>query len=216
MPIIYPSLLAADPLMLGLLIKELDDYAYGYHIDIMDFHFVPNLTFGLPMVNAIARATRRPLWLHLMVDDPLRYFDHLHMPSGTMITVHSEIKGPMAPIIQAIGTHDWLAGLALNPMTPIDAVFAYADNLDHVLIMSVNSGFSGQQFMPSVLEKVDSLREYRTKNNLSFKIGIDGGISAQQLPLLKEKGVDYCAIGSAVFNQGNPIKKLRRMHRLAA
>ena len=211
---IYPSLMAADPLNLGSVIKKLDPIAHGYHLDVMDFHFAPNLTLGISTVNAIGQASTRPVWVHLMVDNPLPYFPRFELPAGTTITVHIEITTDMRQAIRLINERKWNAGIAISPKTNIQRVMPYVEYINQVLIMGVEPGFSGQAFLPDVISKIEPIVGFRNTSGIDFKIAMDGGISAANIPQLQEKGVEQFAVGAEIFNTDSIVKNLESLEAL--
>lgn len=209
MPTIYPSLIGANQLRLQEEIERLDPHSEGYHLDIMDNHFVPNLTWGTPIVNAIARVTRRTLSAHLMVDNPQEWIDILQLPPGSIFTFHIEAIGQNVNFIHQIKEKEWLVGVALSPGTDVEVIFPLLNLVDRVLIMSVEPGFAGQPFIPSVLEKIDPLIGYRESQKLDFRIAMDGGITLDNIAMLAQKGVEDFVVASAIFKNSDPIKALK-------
>lgn len=197
--LIYPSLIAGDILNLQKEITILEHYCDGFHIDIMDFHFVPNLTWGPIFVNAIRLSTMRELWIHLMVDNPAAYFPLLKLNKGDIITIHREHPHHLA-LLEEIQSHEFLASLAYNPETPLDPAQFY-ETIDHVLLMTVRPGFSGQTFMKEVLEKLEQLVSLREEHKFNFTIALDGGIRKEQLPELARSGVNAVAMGFGLFEE---------------
>jgi ribulose-phosphate 3-epimerase len=211
MPRIYPSIVAAPPLTLDNTIKQLDPYCAGFHCDIMDNHFVPNLTFGASTVNAINAASKKPVWVHLMVDDPINWCKTLSLKSNSIVSFHFESTNEIQVITKRIKENNWKASIAINPKTPVEKIFDLLHLIDQVLIMSVEPGFSGQRFLESVLNKIAPLIAYRTQHHLSFEIGIDGGITAENIGMIAEHNVNDFAIASAIFNQPNPLNALQKL-----
>lgn len=196
---LYPSLIAADPLNLGATLKNLDSCVDGYHIDVMDDHFVPNLTWGPAMVNAIAAATDRQIWVHLMVDNPAAWPDRLELPARSIVTIHFESTKEIKTVLQRIKEKNWLAGLAISPKTAPQETFELLPSVDQLLIMSVEPGFSGQQFMQETTNKIKPLLDFRTAHALKFSLAMDGGITKKNIAELAAGGVDTFAVASAVF-----------------
>jgi ribulose-phosphate 3-epimerase len=211
---IYPSLIAADQLNLAATIKELDPHVIGYHLDIMDNHFVPNLTWGSLVVNAIPHLTIRQLWVHLMVDNPQDWVNILNLPADSIFSFHFEAIGNDIHLIKHIKEKKWKVSVAIKPSTNIDKIFPLLNHIDQVLIMSVEPGFSGQPFISSVTEKIDPLIGYRQTSGLNFSIAMDGGINKNNIKGLTEKGVDDFAIGSAIFGQPDPVAALEELKKL--
>jgi ribulose-phosphate 3-epimerase len=213
---IYPSLMAADLLNLQTEIKKLDPYCEGYHLDIMDNHFVPNLTFGSAFVNAIARVTYKKIWVQLLVDKPEEWIDQFFLPVDSIITFHIESNTEIRRTIDHIKKKKWQPSIGLNPKTDVEKLFPYLDNLSQVLIMSVVPGFSGQEFLPDVVSKVDRLVSYRQTSGLPFVIAMDGGINKNNIHMLKEHGVDIFAVGSGIFKSKDQITALKELDTLIA
>ncbi len=216
MPKIYPSLIDADPCNLQAEIEKLDPHVDGYHIDIMDNHFVPNLTFGAAVVNRIAQCTKNPLWVHLMVTDPIQWDNLLFMPKGTIFSFHFEATVEISRFIRQLHEKKYQASLAINPKTPVEEIFPILNALDHVLVMSVEPGFSGQPFLKETVEKVEKLAAYRQTSNLQFRIGMDGGIGKDNIKMLRQKGVDDFAVAAAIFRQSDPIAALKELKALVS
>lgn len=211
MPALYPSLMAANPLHLEQELNRLTPYCHGFHIDVMDNHFVPNLTMGPSFINELAHTARKPLWVHLMVQHPKTMIESLNLQPGTIVSFHIESEGEILKTINFIKEKKYKPSIAINPKTPVAEVFHLLDLLDQVLIMSVNPGFSGQQFMPEVLGKLDPLIAYRDMNKLNFRIGMDGGINPHVIKTIIDRGVDDIAIGSALFNNPDPVEFLKKL-----
>lgn len=217
MATIYPSLYAADLLNIQKEIKQLDPYCEGYHIDVMDNQFVPNLTWGPRVINSISSATERTLWVHLMVANPRDWLDTLMLPPFSILTIHLESSTKdIRNIIKHIKEKKWLPSIAIKPKTSVKDVFPLLDDIHQVLIMSVEPGFSGQQFLPNTLKKIGSLVGFRQTSGIDFKIGMDGGIGKDNIALLAEKGVDDLAVGSAIFEQSDPIEALQQLKTIIA
>jgi len=211
---IYPSLIAADQLNLAQVIKELDPHVIGYHLDVMDNHFVPNLTWGSLVVNAIPHLTKRQLWVHMMVDNPQNWIDILNLPAGSIFSFHFEAIGQDIHLIKRIKEKNWKVSIAINPATDTNKIFPLLNQVDQVLIMSVEPGFSGQPFISSTIDKIDPLIGYRQTSRLDFTIAIDGGINQENIKQLANKHVDDFAVGSAIFKQPDPVIALEKLKKL--
>lgn len=212
---IFPSLISSDLLNLQKTIETLNDHCNGYHIDIMDNHFVPNLTWGHTFSNAIANITILPLHVHLMVDNPVDWIDRLRLRNQDIFIFHIEaikVVRAVENIIFNIRNKGWKIGIAIKPQTDVSTVYKFLKDLDHVLIMSVEPGFSGQKFMPKVAEKVERLIERRDELALNFKIGMDGGIGKDNIKMLTELGVDQLGVASAIFSQPDYLKALQELY----
>jgi ribulose-phosphate 3-epimerase len=205
MPIqIAPSIFAAD---FGHLHDQVVAVERGgadmIHVDIMDGHFVPNLTMGPDVVQAIRRATRLPLDVHLMVTDPDRFLEPFAAAGAARIAVHVETVPHLHRTIQAIRTLKVLAGVAINPATPIGALEEIAPDLDHVLVMSVNPGFSGQTFIPRSESKIRQLHDLLARLGSRAEIGVDGGIDTVTIGRVAAAGAAMVVVGSALFRQSD-------------
>lgn len=211
--LIAPSILAAD---FAHLSREIESAEQGgadlLHLDIMDGHFVPNLTIGPPVVASIRSITRLPLDVHLMIEEPARYVDEFIRAGANWISVHVETDTHLNRTVQHLQGQGVHAGVALNPATPISALDEVLPDIDFILVMSVNPGFGGQRFIPSALHKIRKLRERITSNNYRARIEVDGGIDAGSLPDVLAAGADVIVAGSAVFrSKNNPADAVRAM-----
>ena len=212
---IYPSLISANLLNLKSVLEMLDPNCDGYHLDVMDNHFVPNLTWGAGFINRIAQATSKQLDIHLMVDNPMTWLSTLNLRTHDMITFHIEAvqnSDDIKSLLYNIHEAKLNAGIALNPATSIEEVYPHLINLDHVLLMSVNPGFSGQTFIPSVITKIQPLASQRTTTQKSFSIGMDGGIGLDNITALAQHGIDYVCAASAIFANHNPVEALKNLY----
>jgi ribulose-phosphate 3-epimerase len=215
MAYIFPSLTAADQLNLHHDIKLLEPYCDGFHLDVMDNHFVPNITWGADTVNAIAQLTNRILWVHLMVDKPVDFLETLSLKEHSIITFHIETIGNNINIINRIREKNLVPSVAISPKTPVEEIFPLLDVVHHVTIMSVEPGFAGQQFLPSAIDKVDRLVGYRQTSGLKFEIALDGGINETNIAKLTQGGVDVFGVASAIFGKPDPIAALKNLQKLA-
>jgi len=211
---IYPSLISSDLLNLQKTIELLDPHVPGYHLDVMDYHFVPNLTWGPAFLTAIASRTQKKLWVHLMVDAPEVWIDALDLPPQTIMTIHIETTNSADRLINLIQNKNWLPSIAISPKTPVDEIFPFLQLAHQALIMSVEPGHSGQQFMPSMMSKVDRLVEYRKEHNLNFAIGIDGGITQENICMVVDRGVDDLGVANAIFGQPDPTQAIQDLKKL--
>lgn len=212
---IYPSLISANFLHLAEEIERLEPYCNGFHLDIMDNHFVPHLSFGADITNAIATATTKQLWVHLMVDDPASWCDQLELPAQTLVSFHIESTQNAGEIITRIREKKWTAGIAIKPKTNVNELFPFLLTIDHVLIMSVEPGFSGQRFLPSAVNMLKTVVARRKEKKLSFVIGMDGGINHENIKMLAHEGVQDFAIASAIFGQADPVETIKRLKKAA-
>ncbi|MCX5922447.1 MAG: ribulose-phosphate 3-epimerase [Candidatus Dependentiae bacterium] len=214
MALIFPSLISADLLNLQNEIKTLDPYCDGYHLDIMDHHFVPNLTWGVAFMHAIAAATCRPLWVHLMVENPGTWLEELNLPAGSIVSFHIETIKDAMSLINRIHEKKWRASIALSPKTNVETIFPFLNVIDQVLVMSVEPGFSGQQFILAAVDKVDKLVAYRQAHDLPFTIGMDGGINKENITMLVDHGVQDIAIANAIFGHKDRVAALQKLKAL--
>jgi len=206
---ISPSILSADFSQLGNEIKRLEEGgADMIHVDVMDGHFVPNLTVGPPVIKALRQYTKLPFDVHLMISPVHKYIRDYADAGADIITIHPEATEDLKESINHIKKLNKKVGVSLNPKTKINVVTDFLDKIDLILIMSVNPGFGGQKFIPEVLGKIKELKKIRDQNNLSFDIEIDGGINFDNNKLAIEAGANILVSGTTVFkdNNGN-IKK---------
>ena len=214
MATIFPSLIAVNEQTLDPVLKLLDPHVYGYHLDVMDGKFVPNTVWSPAVVNTVDQKTNRILWVHLMVANPQEWIDKLDLPANTILTFHIEAVGQNIKLVEQIKAKSWVPSVAVNPKTEIETIFPLLDTVPHVLVMSVQPGFAGQDFIPGVLEKVEKLVGYRQTSGLDITIGIDGGINKGNIQLAVERGVDHIAVASAVFGGNDPVGALEELNQL--
>ncbi|MBQ7551040.1 MAG: ribulose-phosphate 3-epimerase [Bacteroidales bacterium] len=209
-PLIAPSMLSADFCNLA---KDIDmvnqSNADWFHLDIMDGLFVPNISFGLPVVKAIRSLAEKPLDVHLMINAPERYVSDFKQAGADLLTVHYEAVTHLHRVIWQIKNEDMLAGVALNPHTPVQLLEEVISDLDMVLIMSVNPGFGGQKFIENSLKKVEKLRELIIKQKSNALIEVDGGVDDTTAPLLVKAGADILVSGNYIFKSTDPIKAIK-------
>ncbi len=209
---IAPSILSADFSRLGEQVEMLDQGGADYiHIDIMDGHFVPNLTFGPIVVKAIRDRTQLPFDVHLMMTNPMDYIDEFIDAGADIITVHAEVLPHLHRAIQQIKQKGVKASVSLNPSTPLDVLDYVLEDLDMVLLMTVNPGFGGQEFIPAIIGKIKELRRKIDSMNLNVDIQVDGGISLDNIKEVAKAGANVFVAGSAVFNAPNPKKMIKDM-----
>ncbi len=210
--IVSPSVLSADFANLERDIKMLNDSACDWiHCDIMDGVFVPNISFGLPVLSAIKRHATKPLDVHLMIADPGRYVKDFKEAGADMLTVHFEGAIHLHRLLGQIRDAGMHAGLALNPGTSIDLIHDVIDLVDLVLVMSVNPGFGGQKFIEGTYSKVIHLSQMRKQTNARFLIEVDGGVNASNTARLYEAGADALVAGNYVFGSGDPKATIQTM-----
>lgn len=201
---IAPSILSADFARLGEEIKDVEQGGADYiHVDVMDGHFVPNITIGPLIVEAIRPITKLPLDVHLMIENPDQYVEAFAKAGADYITVHVEACKHLHRTIQNIKAHGIKAGVVLNPATPVDTIQHIIGDIDMVLLMSVNPGFGGQKFIPEVLPKIKQVKEMADSKGLNIEIEIDGGVNAETAKQCIEAGANVLVAGSAVYNQSN-------------
>jgi ribulose-phosphate 3-epimerase len=201
---IAPSILSADFSKLGEEIKDVEIGGADYiHIDVMDGHFVPNITIGPLIVEAIRPITKLPLDVHLMIDNPDQYIEAFAKSGADYITVHVEACKHLHRTIHFIKSFGVKAGVVLNPATPVESIKHIISDVDMVLLMSVNPGFGGQAFIPEVLDKIRTLRKMIDDKGLQVEIEIDGGVNEETAKLCMEAGATVLVAGSAIYNQKN-------------
>lgn len=214
-PLVSPSLLAANFLNLGADIDMINhSEADWIHCDIMDGVFVPNISLGFPVLEAVKSVTSKPLDVHLMVVHPERYLDVTAKLGAMMMTVHQEATVHLDRLIRQIHDSGMKAGVALNPSTPVSMLEDVIENLDMVLLMSVNPGFGGQSFIENTVNKARRLKKLITESKSSAIIEVDGGINAKTAPKVVEAGVDVLVSGSYIFKAQDPqavIKSLKQL-----
>lgn len=208
-----PSILSADFARLGEQIAEVTGAGADYiHVDVMDGHFVPNITIGAPVVAAIRAVTSLPLDVHLMIEHPERYISDFVDAGADIITVHVEASPHLRSTIEAIKDLGVKAGVSLNPPTPIGAAEEIVAHVDLVLVMSVNPGFGGQSFIPETLPKIANMRKILDDGKLGAELEVDGGINADNAREIVKAGADVLVAGNSIFKAGEGIG--RAMQRL--
>ena len=196
-----PSILSADYTILGEQIKTMDEAGAQYvHIDVMDGQFVPSISIGLPVIKTIRKCTDRIFDVHLMIEEPIRYIDEFAEAGADIITVHAESCKHLDRTIDAIKEKGIIAGVALNPATPLSAIEYVLPKVDMVLVMTVNPGFGGQKLIPYTVDKVRDLRELVKKSGNKIDIEVDGGINLSNVQEVMDAGANIIVAGSAVFN----------------
>ncbi|MEL6675764.1 MAG: ribulose-phosphate 3-epimerase [Bacteroidota bacterium] len=213
--LVAPSVLAADFLKLGEAAEMMNQsQADWVHFDVMDGHFVPNISFGFPLLTALKRVSKLPLDVHLMISEPSRYLQAFRDHGADQITIHWEAERHVDRALHAIKDMGAMAGIALNPATPVDGLKHILPLVDTVLLMSVNPGFGGQKFIPYTLEKVRQLRLMMQEAGVKAHIEIDGGVDISNAGALLKAGADVLVAGSAVFKAEDPIDMIRQLKTL--
>ncbi|MBW1741319.1 MAG: ribulose-phosphate 3-epimerase [Deltaproteobacteria bacterium] len=215
MKLIAPSILSADFSRLGEEVKAVEAAGADWiHVDVMDGHFVPNITIGPLVVEAVKRVAGQPLDVHLMIEDPDQYLEDFARAGSAYITVHAEACLHLHRTIQAIKALDVKAGVALNPTTSLSAIEWILEDVDLVLIMSVNPGFGGQKFIPQALQKIIDLKPMISAKNPNILIEVDGGINQETIRSVAEAGADVFVAGSAIFGSSDYGETIGRFRSL--
>lgn len=217
MKLLSPSILSADFSKLGEEINLIEKAGADLiHVDVMDGHFVPNLTIGPAVVNSLVGKTKLPFDVHLMIENPERFIDSFVNANTEYITIHVEACTHIHKAIQQIKSHGVKAGLSLNPATPLSTLENIIEEIDLILLMSVNPGFGGQKFIQSTIKKIEKLSEIRRNKNLSFKIEVDGGINLDNFKSVIDAGCDIVVVGAAIFSANDPYKEAKEFVSLLA
>jgi len=185
------------------------------HVDVMDGHFVPNITFGPPMVEALRPVTKLPLDCHLMIENPDEFIPAFAQAGADLVSVHQEVCRHLHRTLQLIFEHGMLPGVVINPATPVETLIEVLPMVHHVLVMSVNPGFGGQQFLSLALGKIARLAELREEMGLRFRIEVDGGVAHDTVAAVVEAGAEMLVAGSAVFQRGKTEQNARKLLKLA-
>ncbi|MEL7655372.1 MAG: ribulose-phosphate 3-epimerase [Bacillota bacterium] len=207
-----PSLLSADFSRLGEQVALIEAAgAHVIHVDVMDGHFVPNISFGAIVMKSLLGKTRMPFDVHLMIENPDQYLEDFAVDGTEFITVHAEACPHLHRTVQHIKSLGIKAGVSLNPATPISVLDSIIEDIDLVLIMSVNPGFGGQKFIPSALDKIKALKELKEKRNPNLEIEIDGGITLENIKMVTDAGVDLVVAGSSVFGAPDIKERVKEL-----
>ncbi len=211
-----PSILSADFARLGEQVHAVcEGGASVIHVDIMDGHFVPNLTIGPPVVKSLRKVTDLPLDCHMMIENPDEFISAFAEAGADWISVHQEVCRHLNRTIHLIKSHDCLAGVVINPATPVETLTEVLDIVDYVLVMSVNPGFGGQEFIPSILHKLRRLAEIRSQRRLTYRIEVDGGVARDTVTDVVRAGAEILVAGNAVFGEGDPKRNAEALLKAA-
>ena len=211
-----PSILSADFAHLADQVRAATEGGGTVvHVDVMDGHFVPNITIGPPVVKSLRKATDLPLDCHLMIENPDQYIPEFAQVGADWISVHQEVCRHLNRTLHLIRSHDVLAGVVLNPATPVESLSEVLDIVDYVLVMSVNPGFGGQKFIPGALHKIRRLVELRAQHQLKYRIEIDGGVGLDTVAEIVQAGTEVLVAGNAVFGKGDPKTNAEKLLKAA-
>jgi ribulose-phosphate 3-epimerase len=213
---IAPSILAADFACLGVGIQAVErGGAAMLHVDVMDGHFVPNISIGMPVVASLRKATRLPLDVHLMIENPELYIQAFAEAGADMISVHQEATPHLHRALSMIREHGCQPGAVINPATPVGTLSEVFGIVEHILVMSVNPGFGGQKFIPGALGKIRELKRIRESYNHSFRIEVDGGVGPGNIAELVRAGAEILVAGTSIFHTPDAAEAVRSMKEMA-
>jgi ribulose-phosphate 3-epimerase len=213
---VAPSILAADFACLGDAIRAVERGGVSLlHVDVMDGHFVPNISIGVPVVASLRKATKLHLDVHLMIENPERYIEAFASAGADMISVHQEATPHLDRALSMIREHGCKPGAVINPATPVSMLSEVLGGVDHILVMSVNPGFGGQKFIPGALEKIRQLKLARERYNLNFRIEVDGGVGPDNVADLVRSGAEILVAGTSIFHNPDPAEAVRAMKQMA-
>jgi ribulose-phosphate 3-epimerase len=213
---VAPSILAANFARLGDEVRLVEEAgADAIHVDVMDGHFVPNISIGIPVVQSLRKATRLPLDVHLMIENPEEYIEEFIRAGADRVLVHEEATVHLDRALSMIREHGAQAGAVINPATPVAMLSDVLDKVDTVLVMSVNPGFGGQRFIPRAFEKIRQLNHCRARYNGDFRIAVDGGVEVENIGELALAGANTFVAGTSIFHTPDPAAATRQMRKLA-
>lgn len=213
---IAPSILASNLAKLADEVKKVEDGgADVIHFDVMDGHFVPNLSLGIPILESLRKATRLPVDVHLMIEQPEEYIEDFIRAGADRVLVHQEATAHLDRALEMIRENGAQAGAVINPATPVVMLSDVLDKLDTVLVMSVNPGFGGQKFIPNAFEKIRQLNQWRARYNAAFRIEVDGGVDLDNAAELAQAGANTLVAGTSIFHTPDPAAAARQMRKLA-
>ena len=217
MSLIAPSILNSDFLMLGNTMQMINDSEADWvHLDVMDGSFVPNISFGIPIVEAAKQTTKKPLDVHLMIVNPEKYIEDFRKAGADLINIHYEAckEKDLVAILKEIKDSGARPAIAINPDTPVDKIFDISEYIDMVLVMSVFPGFGGQKFIEPTYDRVKELKQFFVQNKLNTLIQVDGGVSLDNASKLKASGVDVMVAGSIIFKAKDPMQTIAELKSL--
>jgi len=213
---IAPSILACNFSRLGEEVRAVEQGgADVIHVDVMDGHFVPNISIGIPVIQSLSKATRLPLDVHLMIDRPEKYIEEFVRAGASRVLIHEEATVHLDRALSMIREAGAQAGAAINPATPITMLTEVLQKVDTVLVMSVNPGFGGQKFIPGSFEKIRQLHQWRARYNGAFRIEVDGGVDAENAAELAQAGANTFVAGTSIFHTSDPAAATRHLRKLA-
>jgi ribulose-phosphate 3-epimerase len=213
---IAPSILASNFAKLGEEVRAVEEGGADLiHVDVMDGHFVPNISIGIPVVASLRKATRLPLDVHLMIEQPEMYIADFVRSGANRVLIHQEATVHLDRALAMIHEHGAQAGAAINPATPVATLTEVLNKVETVLVMSVNPGFGGQKFIPGAIEKIRQLNQWRARYNASFRIEVDGGVDLENLAELAQAGANTFVAGTSIFHHSDPAAATRHMRKLA-
>jgi ribulose-phosphate 3-epimerase len=212
MPIIAPSILSADFLNLGRDIEMINNSeADWFHLDVMDGRFVPNISYGMPIIKQMKTVAKKTFDVHLMILEPEKYIEEFAKAGADILTIHYEVSPHLHRNIQAIKAAGMKAGVALNPHTPVSFLEDIICDLDLVLVMSVNPGFGGQKFIDHTIQKLRKLRHMIDERGIETIIEVDGGVTLENAPVIVKAGADALVAGNTVFSAPDPVEMIKKL-----